>query len=126
MSIPDERNDIRDYSNIPAYHRPHTGYGPLLRQPERLQRLAVVLVVRLHELREASRIQIDHVEAAPVHELLELLAVPDLLDRGLVLRGNLLRQALGRRKAAPHTLVPLVTRRFLGGRHIREIWRTLG
>jgi hypothetical protein len=34
--------------------------------------LAVVLVVRLHELREVSRIQINHIEAAPVHELLEL------------------------------------------------------
>src|SRR5207244_1547986 len=89
-----------------------THFIHLLRQPERLQRLAVVLLVRLHELREASRVQIDHVEAAPVHELLELRAVPGLLDRGLVLRGNLLRQALGRRKAAPHTLVPLVTRRM--------------
>ena len=39
---------------------------------------------------------------------------------------RLLRQALGRRKAAPHTLVPLVTRRLLGGRRIREVRRALG
>src|SRR5258705_13825435 len=32
--------------------------APLLCQPERLQRLAVALVVRLHELREAGRISL--------------------------------------------------------------------
>src|SRR6476620_11694640 len=97
-----------------------------LRQPERLQRLAVVLIIRLHELAVLRRILIDHVEAAPGHELLELVAVPGLLDRGLVGLGNLRRQALGRRKAAPHALVKLVTCRLLGGRRIMKKKQAVG
>src|SRR5437868_13408824 len=79
-TAPDIASLIRATAPIHSLH--------LLRPPERLQRLAVVLVVRLHELSELRRIQIDHAEAAPVRVFLELRAVPNLLDRCRVLPGN--------------------------------------
>src|SRR5690625_2705227 len=92
----------------------------LLRQPDRLHRLAEVDVVRRHELAELLTRQELDAETLGIHELLVVVAVVDRIQRLDQAIADIIRQPLGRDHTAPGAELPIGTRFFLERRHIRE------
>ena len=88
-------------------------------QADRLHDGPQVLVRLFHELRELALAAPDHAEAALVHEVLVLLGVVDLLQRGdeRLLRRR--RDSLRRRDHAPRRDLPVGAELLLERRHVR-------
>src|SRR5436190_322376 len=91
-----------------------------LRQAGGLHHDAHVGVAFRHERRELGRRRPFHAEAPGGCEVLELLAVPDLLDRVDQTLLDVGRHALRAGDAAPRRHGPAAAHRFLHRRHARE------
>src|SRR3546814_7934336 len=90
--------------------------SPLLGQTDRFQHLGVVSFRLLDELGEIRPRLPGEPEATIVHELLELGALVDLVERLGQLFGDILRHALRPGNAAPGTRLDLDTHRIHIGR----------
>ena len=84
------------------------------------------LVAVIHELGEARTVGPLHAEAAVAHEVAELRRLVDLLEGGGERGGDVGRQALGRRKAAPGAGGVVDAHRLLERRHVLERRVALG